>query len=206
MRAVLPALFCLSTVLAHAQQEPFVPRHQIKFSLLDVLDPIPSSFLFSYEHPIGEDRALILEGGPSVAYNGDRLRGYKFRVEGRRYFSMSDSGDRLYWGLQVRLKNYRRDKTDTFCRDNCNFFQEMDYQLHSRIWAAHLSFGGSIVLDKHIVMDAGIFGGWRWANRMTDLPPDATLAQGAGPFINFERIGRFSTPSVGMVVRVGFGW
>lgn len=207
MRAVLLALFCLGTATIFAQTAPEVPRHQFKFSVLDMFDPYPPSFLFSYEQPIAKDFAIVAEGGPSTAYNGDRLRGYKLRGEFRWYPTTFDSGDRPYLGLQVRLKDYKRDKTDTFCRDDCNFFQEIDYKLHSRVWAAHISFGESFVLGRHFVMDIGAFGGWRWARRKTtDLPPDATIAEDFREFIDLERLGSFSTPSLGLVLRMGFGW
>ncbi len=211
MRTTLTVFLCLLTFVVSAQlvneNGLKIPRHQVKFSLLDMFDPYPPSFLFSYELPIAKVFAIVAEGGPSTSYNGGRVRGHKLRGEFRWYPTTFDSGDRPYLGLQVRLKNYKRDKTDTFCRDDCNYFQEMDYKLHSRIWAAHILFGESFMLGRHFVLDVGAFGGWRWAERKTtDLPPDAILAEGFRELIDFERLGRFSTPSLGVILRMGFGW
>lgn len=185
-----------------------VLRHQLKFSLLDMFDPMPPSFLLSYEQAIAKDFSILAEGGPSTSYNSDKLRGYKLRGELRWYAKTFDSGDRFYLGLQGRLKNYSRYKTGTFCRDDCNYFQTLEHQLHSRIWTANFLLGSSFLLGGNFVMDLGGTLGWRWAERKTKgIPQDATLiGNGSAGFIDLERIGTFSTLSMGVILRLGLGW
>jgi hypothetical protein len=183
-----------------------IPRHQVKFSLLDVIDPVPPSLLFSYEQPFLKNYALIAEGGPVVAFDGREISGIKLRGEVRWYDKPTSAGDRLYLGLNLMHKRYTRFKSDTFCRDNCAYYQELDYTLDSKVTAAHLSLGLSIMAGPHFVIDLGAMGGWRVADRSTgEVPEDASLVN-ENDFILFEQIGHYSYPSVGFVCRLGFGW
>ena len=217
MRPVLWA-FCLLLAASISAQTatndlPYAPRHQVKVSLIDCIDPFSPSFLLSYEQPFAGNFALLAEAGISTSFNGvwvtaEALEGYKIRTEVRWYDKPMKAGDRFYMGLQTMFKKTSRtDLSGTFCREDCAYFQDLTYSRVSRVAALHGSIGVSLVVSPHFVVDIGAFGGWRIADRRNEgIPDDATLLGEGTGFFQFDQPGRYSIPSVGFAFRAGFGW
>ncbi len=218
MRNGLTAL-CLLVVASISAQTtaerlpPDVPSHQIKISIIDCIDPFSPAFLLSYEQPFARTFALLAEGGYITSFNGrwvigEQLEGYKIRGEVRWYDKPMNARDRFYVGLQTMYKSTSRaGLSGTFCRDDCAYFQDLEYSRATRVAAVHCSIGFSLVFSRHFVMDIGGFGGWRFASRSNEgIPADATLLGESTGFFQFDGPGRYSIPSLGFTLRMGFGW
>ncbi|MEK7253901.1 MAG: hypothetical protein AAB316_04095 [Bacteroidota bacterium] len=182
----------------------------IKLSVADFIEFWSPSLLLAYEHPLADRFSIQAEGGYIGYFGGDQqdnqlsLRGFKTRLEFRHYFIWKRPND--YIGLQFMFKKTREDRRDNFCRDDCNFFQELDYHLDNTVFAFHFSNGRKSFIGNHFFVDWGYFVGFRRYNRETSgVPDDATLLeQGIG--VRLWEFGKHWLPSVGLTFKVGFGW
>jgi len=211
-------VFALLLLLAQAgalrgQDVPApVPGHHIKISLADAIDPFSPAFMLGYEHPFSKKISLLVEGGPVSTFDGtwvlrSTMDGYKFRGELRWYNEATSTGDmKHYLGLQAMHKRTVKYKQDIFCRDDCSFFQVLDYSFVNKVTAAHVSFGITGTISKHFVMEIGCYGGVRLSDRDFRGVPEDAVFQGEGAFFNVDTPGRFGTISLGASLRAGFGW
>ena len=69
-----------------------LPKHQLKLSVFDMIDPFSPSFMLSYEQFLGANFSILAEGGYASSFNGnwllrDKLEGYKLRGELRFFWT-----------------------------------------------------------------------------------------------------------------------
>lgn len=211
MRVFCLSVFLLAASLASAQfgQEVTgeVPSHQVKLSLFDLLDPYPPSLVIGYEQSFAKQFGAFAEAGPAFNSEGNRIRGIKGRGGLRFYRPPNQNGDRAFWGLQVMYKDYKRSKTGTFCRDNCAYFQELDYDHQGKVTDVHGAYGKQFMISSHFILEISGFVGRRWSDRKeTGIPEDAELVEEQSDFIGFEATGKTSFISIGMHFRIGYTW
>lgn len=208
--AVFTLIFFIKTGCLTAQEEqPPNPGRSFKVSLMDAVDPYSPAYLLSFEQPFAESFSVQAEGGPIHSFDGtwvnrEPMDGFKTRLEVRKYWLFTAPKDFVYIGLQGMFKKVRYGEgTDIFCRDDCNFFQRLDFTEENRVMAGHFSMGIIFFAGQHVIIDLGGFGGLRWNNRRyRGIPEDAVRR--SVPF--FREPGRHTFPSLGFTMKIGFAW
>ena len=131
MRPFFVAILLIATISTAMCQDDSAaivkqPKHQLKVSLMDMIDPFTPSFMLSYEQLFGDHYSFLVEGGPASSFGGkwannNSLKGYKLRGELRYYIDMSDANDRFYFGLQGLYKHtVKPGLVGSFCRYDCH--------------------------------------------------------------------------------------
>ncbi len=200
----------LSYYQADAQEKhPDNPGRSIKLSLFDAIDPFSPAYLLSYEQPFARTFSWQAEGGFISTLEGrwvnqEKLSGFKSRIEVRKYWPFTLPKDHFYIGLQGMFKQVRYPgQNEVFCRDDCQYFQQMDFNEVNNVLAGHLSLGLIFFAGRNIAIDIGGFGGFRWNNRLFEGIPDDAELQG----VRFFRLpGKNFYPSLGFTLKTGFAW
>ncbi len=203
-------LSCPRFVQAQEKTQPgtFKPLTLANLSLIDGIDPISPACLLSLEVPLATRWGLKMEGGYISSFGGtwmlfQQMQGYKARLEARWYIE-DEEEDNFYAGIQAMHKRTFSNRTNDFCRQDCQFIQRFDYKENVTATALHLSLGGIFFLSKRFLFDLGGFGGVRYVHRYrSEIPDDATIIGGGFTVL---RRGKFWIPSAGLTFRVGLAW
>jgi hypothetical protein len=191
-----------------------LPKQQVKLSFTDIIDPFSPTIMVSYEHFFGDNFSILAEGGYVTTFNGkwilgNKMDGFKLRGELRFFIDSETSGDRFYLGLQGLFKHTEKlNLNGDFCRDNCAYTQRLPYSFVKYAGAGHISLGFLLPISEHIVTDISGFGGFRYiVGKYGSIPEDAVyVASFSEDNITFDQEGGFFVPSIGLLLRFGFGW
>ena len=193
-------------------QGEYLPGKTLKYSLLDMVTFTGSSFLLSYEQPFNKRFSVQLEGGyaisPDYGFFGSsdnkNINGYKIKGE-LRYYLQNNKTSFSHIGLQFMYHSLSGRIVDDFCRDGCNYFQQIEYEKDFSNRGVHFINGLSTYVAKNVLFEAGYFLGVRIRKQYDKgIPDDAEQANDDSGSI--FGTGKFILPAVGFYMRIGLSW
>ncbi|MCB0704064.1 MAG: hypothetical protein KDC34_02095 [Saprospiraceae bacterium] len=134
----------------------------------------------------------------------DDMVGFRFRTSIRKYFG-SDGG---YQALAFGYKHVTRDRSDTFCREDCAYFEDIDYQLRGNDFSLHYLIGQKDEFWKIGLVDLNVGAGLRLFKRVRtpELPEDAFFSGINDDFTFRVRTNKWLLiPSAIISISVGIG-
>lgn len=198
-----------SNIVAQSEQIDYY----LKASLSDFLVPFNSSYVLAIEARMPK-YSWQLAGGyinnsameNALITGSDLIEGYRVRLEcRRRLFLKNEDRHWLFAGLMAEHLQTARKGSATFCRDDCSFFQIMDYKLSTVRTGLHLTFG-RVFTGKRFTLEVGGYVGFRMNyETYKDLPDDATIwrEENIGFFGGIERDQWVFLPNTGAQVKLG---
>lgn len=163
-----------------------IPKLTLKYSPISLIDAFTPSIQFAVEQRIAKRQSLQYEAGYLTSFGGRYvnqrpLEGYRIRLEWRRYKERdvlkAENNPHKNWikfmGFQVMWKQHRVDRLEMFCRDDCNFFQNIDYTTQTSTIAAYWNFGW-VYRTGRFRMEFGTSAGLRYIDiKDKDIPENA---------------------------------
>lgn len=199
-----------------------IPKFTLKYSPISLVDVFAPSIQFAVEQRIANRQSLQYEAGYLTSFGGryinpNSLEGYRLRLEWRRYKQLdvlrSQSSPEKNWmkytGFQVMWMQHFVDQSKLFCRDNCNYFQQIDYLTSTYNIAGYWHFGW-VYRSGNFRLEFGNAVGLRVIDiKDTGIPGDAEAANNGfnNRSVFFRTPGRdlrFPFFSATVVVKVGY--
>ncbi|MBR9922120.1 MAG: hypothetical protein GYB31_14875 [Bacteroidetes bacterium] len=131
------------------------------------------------------------------------LEGYRFRTTLRYYTREKNWGE--FQGLALGYKYLERDRSERFCREDCAYFQTLDYTLVTNDISIHYLYGSKGVFAKVGLIEVFVGGGFRMYKRSdSDSIPDDADAFNNNLFQLRRNVWR-TVPSLILSLAIGFG-
>lgn len=119
----------------------------LKYSPLSIANFIAPAIQFGLEHEVKYPLYFHYDVGYITTFDGqymrrNALKGYRLRWDIRIYANKTGAYERrLYQGVLLMWEQYYENRTETVCRADCAYFQNIDYTRTWRTIAAHYSVG-----------------------------------------------------------------
>ena len=160
-------------------------------------------YRFAENWSIQQDFGYISTWDERYFIRVDDIEGFRLRTSIKR-FTYDDGG---YQALALGYKNVMRFRSETYCREDCAYFEEIDREVLTHDFSAHYLFGIKSEVWNFGIIEVSGGAGLRAFRRTSSpaLPEDAFIA-------GFERSGLriredrwFVIPSILLCLQVGFG-
>ncbi|MFK7934321.1 MAG: hypothetical protein AB8G22_12485 [Saprospiraceae bacterium] len=188
------------------------PKTMIHWSVAESIHLPSPTFMLGIERRFNPRIGILFELGRVDNFNGRFLvdlptSGIKSRLELRNYFSSESGFSVAYWAIQLGYNEVDVASTETFCRDNCNYFERIDYTRERRSGFLNINFGAVEEIWERLHYDVSIGAGVRVISISDEgLPTDVEFLEGGFGF-NLVEIGqsdRLVLPNAYIGLRLGY--